>query len=81
MEIKSGVRTTEFYITLAVNIVAAILGVLAVKGLISSEEQSAYLTLGQAIIAGLMPLVMAYTSGKYVNARAMVKAANGKPAA
>jgi hypothetical protein len=82
MEIKPGYKTTEAWVTAFVNIAAAILAILAVRGLITAEEQSVYLTLAQALIAGLAPLVMAFVSGRYINARAQVKAAaNGKPAA
>ncbi len=79
MEIKAGFRTSEFWITAVVNIAAAVIGILAARGLVSSEEQSLYLALVQSLAVVIAPLVIAIVTGKYIESRAVVKkAANGK---
>lgn len=79
MEIKAGIKTSEFWITAVVNIAAAVIGILAVKGLVSSDEQSLYLALVQSLAVVVAPLVIAIVTGKYIESRAAVKkSANGK---
>jgi hypothetical protein len=70
---KPGIKTTEFWITSIVNIVMAVMAILAVRGLVSEQEADLYTTLAQAVIATVAPLVIAFTSGRYINSRAQVK--------
>ena len=74
---KSGIKTTEFWITAAVNVVAAVIAVLAARGMIVQEEAGLYVVLAQAIAVAVAPIVMAIVTGQYVQSRATVKAANG----
>ena len=78
MNQKPGYKTTEFWITAAVNIAAAIIAILAARGLIKSVEGSLYLALVQALAVTVAPLVMAIVTAKYVEGRSLVKAANNK---
>ena len=77
MQPKSGVRTTEFWITAIINIVMAVMAILAVRGLVSPEEGELYTVLARAIVAAVSPIVIAFVSGRYISSRAAVKA-NGK---
>ncbi len=78
MEVKPGFKTSEFWITAVVNIAAAVIGLLAARGLVSSEEQSLYLALVQSLAVVVAPLIIAVVTGKYIESRTEVKkAANG----
>ena len=72
--IKPGIKTSEFWITIVVNIVTAVMGILAVRGLVSVEEGNLYVVLASAIVAAIAPIVLAFTTGKYIQSRAQVKA-------
>ena len=79
--VKSGFKTTEFWIVAVVNIVTAVIGILAVRGLVTAEEGNLYIALAYAVVAAMAPLVLAYVTRGYADSRAMVKAAaNGGPA-
>ncbi len=81
MDVKTGFKTSEFWITAVVSIAAAVIGILAARGLVSSEEQSLYLALVQSLAVVVAPLVIALVTGKYIDSRAEVKkSANGKKA-
>ena len=75
---KSGVKTTEFYVTGIVNIVAAVIAILGIRGLVTAEEGDLYVALASAVATGVAPIVMAFVSGKYIQGRSQVKAANGQ---
>lgn len=75
--VKPGYKTTEFWVTAVVNIVTAVIGILAVRGLVTAEEGNLYIALANAVVAAIAPLVLAYVTAKYAEGRAMVKAANG----
>ena len=74
---KPGVKTTEFYITGAVNIIAAVIAILGIRGLVTAGEGDLYVALASAVATTVAPLVMAFVSGKYIQGRSQVKAANG----
>ena len=74
---KTGFKTSEFWITAAVNIVAAVVAVLGVRGIVTAQEGDVYVALAGAVASAVAPLVMAFVTGRYINARATVKAANG----
>jgi hypothetical protein len=81
MDIKPGYKTTEFWVTAVVNIVTAVIGILAVRGLVTAEEGNLYVALASAVVAAMAPLVLAYVTARYAQSRAQVKiAANGGPA-
>ena len=78
MNQKPGYKTTEFWVTSIVNIAAAIIAILAARGLVNSEEGSLYVVLVQSIAVAVAPIVMAIVTAKYVEGRSKVKAANGR---
>lgn len=71
---KPGYKTTEFWITAVVNIVAAIVSILVIRDLMTPQESELYVVLAKAIAGAVVPLVAAYVNGRYINARAAVKA-------
>ena len=76
MNQKPGYKTTEFWITSIVNIAAAIIAILAARGLVNSEEGSLYVVLVQAIAVAVAPIVMGIVTATYVEGRSKVKAAD-----
>jgi len=74
---KPGVKTTEFWITAIVNVIAAVVMVLGVRGLVTAEEGNAYIALGSAIASAVAPLAAAFVTGRYINSRAVVKKNGG----
>jgi hypothetical protein len=73
-EVKTGYRTTEFWVVAIVNMVTAIIGILAVRGLVTAQEGELYIALASAVVAAVAPLVLAYTTAQYAQSRARVKA-------
>jgi hypothetical protein len=71
---KSGIKTTEFWLTAVVNIAAAVVAILSFRGLMSGQEGELWVTLVQAIAAAVAPLVMAVVTAAYTKGRTIVKA-------
>ena len=76
-EVKPGFKTTEFWIVAVVNIITAVIGILAIRGLVTAQEGDLYIALGSAVVAAISPLVLAYTTAGYAQARAQVKTGGG----
>lgn len=74
---KPGIKTTEFWITAVVNIVAAVVAILAARGLVVQSEAELWVVLAQALATAIAPIVMAVVTNSYVQSRAQVKSANG----
>ncbi len=74
---KTGFKTSEFWITAAVNIVAAVVAILAARGLVVQQEAELWVVLAQALATAIAPIVMAIVTTSYVNSRAQVKAGGG----
>ena len=70
---KPGIQTSEFWLTAVTNVCGAIVALLAGYGLISSEEGELWLALALAVI----PLALAYTNGRYIEGRTIVKSRAG----
>ena len=73
---KPGYKTTEFWVTTVVNIVAAIVALLGVRGMMTAEEGNAYVAVAGAVATAVAPLAAAFVSGRYINSRAQVKSKN-----
>lgn len=69
---KSGIRTTEFYITLGTQIIAilVLLGIFSPDDAIGANE-----TWGKAVEAAAALVASALVAWKYIEARARIKAA------
>lgn len=68
--------TSEFWITAFVNVVSAIVAILAARGLVSNEEGALWVQLAQAIAMAVAPLVMAIVSKAYVEGRTELRVAS-----
>ena len=73
MEPKSGIKTTEFWLTTTANIAGAIIAILAAYGLIRQEESTLWLTLIQSIAVAVIPIALSIINYAYINSRANVK--------
>lgn len=70
---ETGYKTPEFWITVIVDIAAAIIAILSVRGLVSPEEGELWLTLVQAIATPVALVVMALVTQKYVEGQTEVR--------
>jgi hypothetical protein len=75
---KNGLLTTEFWVTAIVNVVAAVVALIAARGLITQEEGELWVVLAQSLVMMIAPIVMAYTTVRYTQARTDLKKNNGK---
>lgn len=69
-------NTSEFWIAAFVNVVAAIVAILAARGLVSNEEGELWVRLAEAIAMAVAPLVMAVVSKAYIDGRTEVRVAS-----
>jgi hypothetical protein len=69
MNIPKATETSEFWVTAVVNIVAAIIAILAARGLVTAEEGELWVQLASAIALAVAPIVMAIVSKSYVESR------------
>ena len=74
---KNGVFTTEFWVTVIVNVVAATVALLAAYGLLTEKEGEVWVELARALVLMIAPIVMAYTSVRYTQARTNLKLNGG----
>lgn len=72
---ETGYKTPEFWVTVIVNVASAIIAILSVRGLVSSEEGELWLTLVQAIATPVALVVMAIVTKKYVEGQTEVRKA------
>lgn len=70
---KPGIQTTEFWLTAVSNVCGAAMALLAGYGVISYEEGEQWLALVQALALAVIPLALAYTNGRYIEARTTIK--------
>ena len=74
---KSGIYTTEFWAMAITNIVMVVLPFLVRQGALSQDEANVWLELAKILSPVVSAVVIAFVTGRYINARATVKAANG----
>lgn len=70
---KSGYRTTEFWVTLVMGLVTAVLGVLVVNGLLSSESGDAIVQVISLLVAMVAPVVIGWMTTRYAHGRTALK--------
>ena len=68
-------ETSEFWVTAFVNVVAAVIAILAARGLVSNEEGALWVQLAEAIALAVAPLVMAIVSKSYIEGRTALRVA------
>jgi len=69
-------NTSEFWITVFVNIVSAIVAILAARGIVSNEEGELWVQLALAVATAVAPLVMGWVSKAYIEGRTEVRVAS-----
>jgi len=75
MEPKPGYKTTEFWITAVANIGGTVVALLVGYGILKEEEGKLWLALLQALALAIIPLVLAFINGRYIQSRAEIKSA------
>lgn len=75
MNIKPGIKTTEFWMTTAANIVNAAVALLVVYGVLTREEADLWAVLVMAIAAAIAPVVIGVTTRSYNEGRVQIKTA------
>jgi len=75
MDPKPGIHTTEFWITVTINIAGAILALIAAYGLIKQEYVDLWMSLIQSLAVAIIPLALAIVNYAYIDSRGKVKAA------
>ena len=75
MEPKPGIKTTEFWITIVVNLAGAILAILAAYGLIKQENSTLWIALVQSVAVAVIPIALSLVNYAYIESRGRVKAA------
>lgn len=69
------VKTPEFWVTVITNIVAAVVAILAARGILSAEEGELWVQLASAIVLPVALLVVGQVNRSYINAQAEIKSA------
>lgn len=73
---EKATNTSEFWVTAFVNIVMAIVAILAARGVVSSEEGELWVQLAQAVAMVVAPIVMGWISKSYVEGRQELRVAS-----
>jgi hypothetical protein len=69
-------NTSEFWVTAFVNVVMAVVAILAARGVVSSDEGSLWVELARAVAMVVAPLVMGWVSKGYVEGRQELRLAS-----
>jgi multidrug resistance efflux pump len=77
VDMKPGYKTTEFWITVIVNLAAAVVAILAARGLIAADESSLWIALAQAVAVAVAPIVAGIVTKSYVDGRSALKLGQG----
>ena len=73
---EKATNTSEFWVTAFVNVVMAVVAILAARGVVSSEEGELWVQLAATIAAVVAPLVMGWVSKSYVEGRQALREAS-----
>ena len=69
------VKTPEFWVTVVTNIVAAIVAILAARGILSAEEGQLWVQLASAVVLPVALLVIGQVNKSYIAAQSAVREA------
>ena len=72
-EPKAGNKTTEFYLTLATNLINAVFMILIALGLITQEESTLWQALVSALLLAVLPIATMFVNKEYTKGRTAVK--------
>ncbi len=73
---EKATNTSEFWVTAFVNVVMAVVAILAARGVVSNEEGELWVQLAATIAAVVAPLVMGWVSKSYVEGRQALREAS-----
>ncbi len=69
------VKTPEFWVTVVTNIVAAVVAILAARGILSAEEGDLWIQLASAVVLPVALLVIGQVNKSYIAAQSAVREA------
>jgi siderophore synthetase component len=73
---EKATNTSEFWVTAFVNVVMAVVAILAARGVVSNDEGALWVSLAESIAAVVAPLVMGWVSKSYVEGRTQLRVAS-----
>ena len=73
---EKATNTSEFWVTAFVNVVMAVVAILAARGVVSNEEGELWVQLAATIAAGVAPLVRGGVSKSSVEGRQALREAS-----
>jgi hypothetical protein len=68
-------KTPEFWVTVITNIVAAVVAILAARGILSAEEGQLWVQLASAVVLPVALLVIGQVNKSYIASQAEIKSA------
>ena len=69
------IKTPEFWVTVVTNIVAAVVAILAARGILSAEEGELLVALASAVVLPVALLVIGQVNKSYIQAQSAVREA------
>jgi hypothetical protein len=75
---KSGAKTSEFWVTVVRGCVTAVLGVLVTNGLVSGELSGTVTQVAGLLVAAAVPVVLGWLAVSYTHARTALKIEDSK---
>ena len=69
------IKTPEFWVTVVTNIVAAVVAILAARGILSAEEGELWVALASAVVLPVALLVIGQVNKSYIQAQSAVREA------
>lgn len=69
----SGVKTSEFWITLIAQVAGAVIPLLILYGVINQEQGAAWQALVMAMAAVFVPLILGWVANSYTSKRTQLK--------
>ena len=74
MNVKPGVRTSEFWMTVVMSLVLAVLSVLVVAEVITEAESEILAKLILLVVSAVVPLAISGMTVRYTDSRTRIKA-------
>ena len=68
-------KTPEFWVTVVTNIAAAVVAILAARGILSAEEGELWVALASAVVLPVALLVIGQVNKSYIQAQSAVREA------
>ena len=72
-EVKPGVRTSEFWVTLIMGLVTAVVGVMVAQGVLSEEIGGLAVQVIGLLVVAVVPIVLGWLGASYIHSRTTLK--------